>query len=326
MIQKIVLENFKSYFGRKEIGPLHKCFSAVVGPNGSGKSNLIESLLFVFGKRAKRMRLNKLSELIHSSAQHAQDVHHAAVEVHFQDIYDDEEEQDLFEVVPGSTFTVARRVDRSSHSKYLIDGRESTFKEVCELLQGKGIDLEHNRFLILQGEVESISLMKPMATNPNETGLLEYLEDIIGSVKYIESIGELEKSLENTNDERIEKANRVKAAQVELQALESEKDIAVSYIQREREYMLLTNMLYFIELGAGVKLYNESIAAIQELREALKVSKAELQEKLSANKQMVVDIQRLHAQIGEAEAKSEELQAEFAKLEKEDVVIRHKQK
>jgi len=112
MIEKVVLENFKSYYGRKEIGPLHKCFSAVVGPNGSGKSNLIESLLFVFGKRAKRMRLNKLSELIHSSADHTQDVHHAAVEVYFQDIYDDENEQDYFEIVPGSKFTVARRVDR----------------------------------------------------------------------------------------------------------------------------------------------------------------------------------------------------------------------
>ena len=70
MISTIILENFKSYHGRKEIGPLHKCFSAVVGPNGSGKSNLIESLLFVFGKRAKRMRLNKLAELIHSSAKY----------------------------------------------------------------------------------------------------------------------------------------------------------------------------------------------------------------------------------------------------------------
>ena len=70
MIERIALENFKSYYGRKEIGPLHKCFTAVVGPNGSGKSNLIESLLFVFGKRAKRMRLNKLSELIHNSAEH----------------------------------------------------------------------------------------------------------------------------------------------------------------------------------------------------------------------------------------------------------------
>ena len=89
MIDRIILENFKSYHGIKEIGPLHKCFSAVVGPNGSGKSNLIESLLFVFGKRAKRMRLNKLSELIHSSSQY-KEVSHAMVEVYFQEILDDE--------------------------------------------------------------------------------------------------------------------------------------------------------------------------------------------------------------------------------------------
>jgi DNA repair ATPase RecN len=61
------LENFKSYAGVKEIGPFHKCFSAVVGPNGSGKSNVIDAMLFVFGKRAKKLRLNKVSELIHQS-------------------------------------------------------------------------------------------------------------------------------------------------------------------------------------------------------------------------------------------------------------------
>ena len=121
MIERIVLINFKSYHGRKEIGPLHKCFSAVVGPNGSGKSNLIESLLFVFGMRAKRMRLNKLSELIHSSADHLEDVKHATVEVHFQDILDNTDEQDFYEVVPGSQLTISRRVNRSSQSSYFVN-------------------------------------------------------------------------------------------------------------------------------------------------------------------------------------------------------------
>ena len=40
MITKIEMENFKSYFGKKTIGPLHKNFTAVVGPNGSGKNNI----------------------------------------------------------------------------------------------------------------------------------------------------------------------------------------------------------------------------------------------------------------------------------------------
>lgn len=153
MITRIVLENFKSYYGRKEIGPLHKCFTAVVGPNGSGKSNLIESLLFVFGKRAKRMRLNKLSELIHNSAEH-KDVTQAKVSVEFTDIWDDEDEPDAYEEVPKTKFVVSRCVNRSSVSKYLINEHEATYKEVSELLSSKGIDLEHNRFLILQGEVE----------------------------------------------------------------------------------------------------------------------------------------------------------------------------
>ena len=66
MITKMVLENFKSYGGVREIGPSTSA-SRVVGPNGSGKSNVIDAMLFVFGKRAKKLRLNKVSELIHRS-------------------------------------------------------------------------------------------------------------------------------------------------------------------------------------------------------------------------------------------------------------------
>lgn len=70
IIKRIVLKNFKSYYGEKIIGPFHHKFSAIIGPNGSGKSNLIDSLIFVFGKRASWMRLKKLNELIHSSQEH----------------------------------------------------------------------------------------------------------------------------------------------------------------------------------------------------------------------------------------------------------------
>ena len=42
---------------------------------------------------------------------------------------------------------------------------------------GKGIDLSHNRFLILQGEVETIASMKQKSRNKDHPGLLEYLEE-----------------------------------------------------------------------------------------------------------------------------------------------------
>lgn len=62
-------------------------FSSVVGPNGSGKSNVIDAMLFVFGKRAKQLRLNKVSELIHNSTHH-RNLEQARVSVHFQEIVD----------------------------------------------------------------------------------------------------------------------------------------------------------------------------------------------------------------------------------------------
>lgn len=83
-VKSLVLENFKSYAGRQEIGPFHRCFSAIVGPNGSGKSNVIDAILFVFGKQAKALRLNKVSELIHRSEQFP-DLDSAKVTVNFYD-------------------------------------------------------------------------------------------------------------------------------------------------------------------------------------------------------------------------------------------------
>jgi structural maintenance of chromosome 4 len=87
VITYLVLTNFKSYAGRQEVGPFHVSFSSVVGPNGSGKSNVIDSLLFVFGFRASKMRQGKISALIHNSAAFP-DLDHCEVAVHFQEVMD----------------------------------------------------------------------------------------------------------------------------------------------------------------------------------------------------------------------------------------------
>ncbi|TQS37103.1 hypothetical protein Golomagni_02433 [Golovinomyces magnicellulatus] len=87
VITYLILTNFKSYAGRQEVGPFHTSFSSVVGPNGSGKSNVIDSLLFVFGFRASKMRQGKISALIHNSSQFP-NLDHCEVTVHFQEVID----------------------------------------------------------------------------------------------------------------------------------------------------------------------------------------------------------------------------------------------
>lgn len=53
-------------------------------------------------------------------------------------------------MVPGSQLVVTRTAYKSNSSKYMINGRASNYTEVQTLLKGRGIDLDHKRFLILQ--------------------------------------------------------------------------------------------------------------------------------------------------------------------------------
>ncbi|UXI16603.1 hypothetical protein NH340_JMT02546 [Sarcoptes scabiei] len=67
IIETIEIINFKSYGGKSILGPFYKSFNSIVGPNGSGKSNVIDSMLFVFGYRAQKLRSNKISNIIHNN-------------------------------------------------------------------------------------------------------------------------------------------------------------------------------------------------------------------------------------------------------------------
>jgi len=72
----------------------------------------------------------------------------------------------------------------------------------------------------LKGEVESIAQMKPKASNEHEDGLLEYLEDIIGTSTYKNQIQKAEADLESMGTERTERLNRLKIVEKEKEALE----------------------------------------------------------------------------------------------------------
>ncbi|KAK6095037.1 Structural maintenance of chromosomes protein 4 [Batrachochytrium dendrobatidis] len=249
VISKIVQRNFKSYAGIIEIGPFHKSFTSIVGPNGSGKSNVIDSLLFVFGFKAKKLRQGKLSDLIHNSATYP-NLTSCAVEVHFQEIID-LPGPDAYDVVPNSQIVVSRVVEKSDQggkksekSIYYINGRTSSYTQATQLLKGKGIDLDHKRFLILQGEVESIALMKPKAMNEHEDGLLEYLEDIIETSHYKQAIDDSSKILEECSQEREEKLQRLKIIQGEKETLEDKKQDALEYIQTENMIAFYKNQIY----------------------------------------------------------------------------------
>ena len=97
--------------------------------------------------------------------------------------------------------------------------------------------------------------MKPKGLTEHETGLLEYLEDIIGSNRYVERIEGAAKQLEELNERRQESLDRVKV-------VEKEKDsVEVSCLIKDR-FFILHGMLWTHPL---VELMNFLISLVDQI-------------------------------------------------------------
>ena len=260
----------------------------------------------------------QVSELIHKSEAHM-NLPSCKVSVHFVQIQDKDENGEEYEIVEGSEVEVSRAAFSDNTNKYYINGKGSNYKEVTDLLKQAGIDLDHNRFLILQGEVELISLMPPKARNENENGMLEYLEDIIGSNRLIEKIEESAKEVDVLNEERGQKVNKLKIVEKERANLGSAKEEAEEYMQQQRKLVIKKSVLYQLHL--------KDVGAELEVHTA---KKAQLEEKLAEEKEKVATITKEVESITAEYIKEKEgyeamagemdrVKSEFAVFERKDI-------
>lgn len=311
VIDRLVLTNFKSYAGVQEIGPFNASFSAVVGPNGSGKSNVIDSMLFVFGFRASKMRQGKLSELIHNS-EGGEKLPYCQVDIHFVHVVDDPVMPNAATRVPGSELVISRRATNTNGSQYYINGKSSTYTEVTTYLRGQGIDLDHKRFLILQGEVESIAQMKPKAEKENDDGLLEYLEDIIGTSQYKPLIDESLIKVDELNQACTEKENRFELVESDTSMLEEKKTEALRFLEMERKLTNKRSIQYQLKISQVNKSLHENVRVEKEISDKLK-------EEVAKNKE-------LSEEVDEIQTKKSTLQKNIADINKEMSALSQKEK
>ncbi|KAG0473867.1 hypothetical protein HPP92_015724 [Vanilla planifolia] len=296
--------------------------ASVVGPNGSGKSNVIDAMLFVFGKRAKQMRLNKVSELIHNSSNH-QNLSSAGVSVYFQEIIDLDDGS--FEVVKDSEFVISRVAFQDNSSKYYINDRGSNFTEVTKKLKGKGVDLDNNRFLILQGEVEQISLMKPKAQGSHDEGFLEYLEDIIGTNQYVEKIEAAHKLLETLNEKRSAVVQMVKLAEKEKDGLECVKNEAEAYILKELTLLKCNENMTKLAVKDSTVHVLQLQQTVETLEENLSAEREKIKHNLNALKKLEGVYNKHLKTQEELDIEMRNCKEEFKKFERMDVKYREDQ-
>ena len=134
--------------------------------------------------------------------------------------------------------------------------------------------------------------MKPKASNEHEEGLLEYLEDIIGTNKYIEKIEEAGKAVDAANELCAEKVVRVKAAEKEVQALFGEKEEAENFIRKENKLTIKKAEMYQM-----MKYQNE--VEIQKLSEKIEQIQSDLKIETDKNNEKCSELGQIEQKLKE---------------------------
>ncbi|KAL1497486.1 hypothetical protein ABEB36_008443 [Hypothenemus hampei] len=303
-LKHIEVENFKSYKGRRIIGPL-KSFNAVIGPNGSGKSNFMDAISFVMGERTQSLRVKRLSDLIHGAAISKPVSRSASVTAVFILGEDDEREIAFQRSVHGSS------------SEFKINGNIVTANDYHSELEKLKINVKAKNFLVFQGAVESIAMK-----NPKEMTAL--FEEISGSGALKEEYDKLKLQQQRAQEEMNFALQKKKGINAERKEARLEKEEADKYARFKDD---LNEKL--VEHQLFKAFHNERAMKTRELE--LKSRQKEL-EKIEKKKEKAEDIlkekkkevARLNRELAKIEQDIREVEVEISK--KKPMFIKSKEK
>ncbi|GKT63844.1 RecF/RecN/SMC N terminal domain-containing protein [Colletotrichum tofieldiae] len=346
VISYLILTNFKSYAGRQEVGPFHGSFSSVVGPNGSGKSNVIDSLLFVFGFRASKMRQGKLSALIHNSAQHP-NLDHCEVSVHFREVMDqnkalaylrDENEltikkSALYQLYIGEcNDNVAVTEEAISQMQAQLDdelekhhGSEKVIKELQKSYSRGSKEFETEA-------KETEALVKEMAKFEQERVKFDEKKKFLNDKqkKLEKAIANAEKSTVEADETIVQCTEEIEDRAKEIASLEIRVQEEEAELATIRESLKGKTQKFSDQIAVKQKSLEPWKEKINQKQSAIAVAQSEmniLEEKANAGAVAISETEAKIAAIEDARtAKAEELkecQAEKAKLEEEAKEVEH---
>ena len=276
-IKRITVKNFKS-FSRQVRLNFQPGFNVITGPNGSGKSNIIDAVQFVFGELgSRRMRVSDLSGLIFDGIDETgtQKAMIAQVTLHFDN-------SDRGIAIDRNTVSVGRKIDRQGRSKYLLNGKKTSRRNMLDLLEMAGISAGGYN-LVPQGTATKLSDITPSER-------MHALESLIGITEYDQKKAEAKVRLAEA-ERKIEIASaRIDEVRKRVNELERQRNDALRHrllLREERRLnaLKLSNQLFQLEskiadLNSQVEEKKKELAELEEKRAGLVAERNEARTRL----------------------------------------------
>jgi len=131
-LSKLELSGFKSFADTVHLS-FQDGVTAIVGPNGCGKSNVSDAVRWVLGEQSARiLRGGKMEDVIFQGSTGRRPVNVTEVS-----LFLDNTDGDL--PIAYREVQITRRLSRSGHSEYLLNGTVVRLRDIQDLLRGTGL-------------------------------------------------------------------------------------------------------------------------------------------------------------------------------------------
>jgi len=237
-IKQITISNFRSFRKQPEIQPFSQGTNAVVGRNGSGKSNLFDAVQFVLlSPKFWTLRTEDRQALLHEGSGTA------AVNAYVEIIFDNRDGrfQGFSSDNTNSDEIVLRRTVGSKKDEIFLQRKKTSKNEVMSLLEGAGFSKSNPYFIVQQGKVNALCVMK-------DTERLELLKEVAGTTVYDEKKKESQFKMKENTESMSKIQETLTYMEERLEELRGEKEELTMYQQLDRDRKALAYTLYDKEL------------------------------------------------------------------------------
>ncbi|GJP45295.1 hypothetical protein CLOM_g4699 [Closterium sp. NIES-68] len=280
-IKQVIIEGFKSYreqVATEEFSPKINC---VVGANGSGKTNFFHAIRFVLSDLFQSLRSEDRQALLHEGA--GQQVVSAFVEI----VFDNSDSR-----LPVDREEVRlRRAISGRKDEYWLDRKHITKQEVLNLLESAGFSRSNPYYVVQQGKIASLSLMK-------DAERLNLLKEIGGARVYEERRKESLKIMQEAEVRRQQIAAFLAHIESRLKELDEEKEELKRFQQLDKQRRSLEYAIFEKELAEA----REQLESVESRRRQVQDRTSGTHEKARERQEEVKEVER------QLKAKNRELQ------------------
>ncbi|KAM0679832.1 Structural maintenance of chromosomes protein 1A [Glugoides intestinalis] len=257
LLDKVEINNFKSYRGKHLIGPFDK-FSCIVGPNGSGKSNVLDAISFALNVPNECLRVKSLKSLIEQNSIEASVKMRIGTTIFERIVYKSGQSQNEDEsiILDGN---LNKDYSQVTACKYYFNEKKVTQKSYNEELERLNILSKIRNFVIYQGDILKIDI-----------DLLKMFENVCGSDNYIEEYNMLADKIAVLNKNLSLKYEKRKDCLSLMKEMKDVKDKEKAFASLVLEKEALQRKIYQAEIKskrAEVTRLKSTLASLEKLKE-----------------------------------------------------------